>query len=603
VIRVVVANDISIYIEDCSSALFLAIKVALKNAKCRWNDKTKAWHTSVWNFDKLRSYLEEMDIVKIENEPGLLALRSGKEELVIRGRVVPDYSLLLYPPMKGKPPYEDYQKIDIAAGLSRNRYAYFLGMGSGKTYVLSALIAHYMLKWGSVKRAFVVTSNIGVRNIYHELRKFIKDLDPSRITIASAECRDPFYESTDIILCSYNTFRLICNHYKKKLKIEATTPRKPFLPLEKWSQGEPMMLALDESHNIATHNSQQGHLMALHSSFFAYRYLFTGTPADKPEKLYNQLKTLDSTLTHQLSYTDWLEEYAELGTRYSQYDVREWKHHKLAELNKKITSKYGVYRDSADIIDLPPHYEKRIYVDMSQKHRAIYEAFVTTTLQEAQNEGHSSTRDLVNKFPYMMLACENPYLLEKHLDRFDDKLASKILGFSGDYMSKLGVLDDVLADHEKEKGLVWIAHPRTAEILAERYKKLNPIVITGSTPQEERNQLIETFKKEGKHQILIANIQVLNTSVTITECTWQFYLERNFNYTIVSQSAARIYRIGQTKPVHTYIPIYSKSLDTLMDRNLTTKDALVKGLVSKAFLTQEEWINIFNFSEDTEAPT
>ena len=127
----------------------------------------------------------------------------------------------------------------------------------------------------------------------------------------------------------------------------------------------------------------------------------------------------------------------------------------------------------------------------------------------------------------------------------------------------------------------------------------NPICITGETPQEERNSLVEEFKT-GNHKLLIANISTLNTSVTITDVTCQIYIERGFNYSNYEQSTRRIYRIGQDKPVISYILIYENTLDVLTDKNLSSKGMLVDGLLSKNFLTQEQWSEIFNLnSSDT----
>jgi SNF2 family DNA or RNA helicase len=588
---------------NASGNLFNAIKNCVKEAGFRWNPTDSSWEGPVHKFDGIRGALEDLDVLEIDPAVSSAQMREGAAELIVsQERVLADYSLLHFPPIQGKPPYENFQRIDIAKGLSRNRYAYFLGMGTGKSYIASALIAHYYVKWKSVGKIVLLTTSIGVRNLYHELFKFIKDLPREKVAIADATNRDCFNHEVDIILMSYNSFRLVCNHYKKQYKITAAAPRKPFLPLEEWTGKQEMMLLLDESHSVAIPSSQQSHLAALHSPFFKYRYLFTGTPADKPEKLYNQLKILDPTLTHRLSYTDWLETYAEIGTRFSKYDVRSWKRDKLEELNRRVTASYGVYRNSEDIIDLPPHYIKKIYLNMSRQQRSIYEAFIVNTLEELREHGNSSTQDIVNRFPYMMLAVENPLLLEKHIDKFDDRLASKVLQFQPAHMEKISVLRDILEEQGNEKGVVWVVHPKTAEILAEEFKHLNPIVITGATEQAIRNELLEQFRTNEQNRILIANINVLNTSVTITWATWQCYVERIFGYAPYEQSTKRIYRIGQNKPVTTYIPLYNSSLDILLDRNLDSKDMLVKGLMSKDFLTQEEWAKIFNLSEDDSVP-
>ena len=593
-------NSIGISIENC--AAFTSVIGLLRDGGFTFSRKTSLWKGNVFQLDKIRAQLEDYDIVRLD-EAELQTLRDGTPELKISTeRVAPDWELLTCPPIVGKPPYENFQKEDIASGLVRNRYAYFLGMGTGKTYIFSALIAHYYKKWDKVGKVVLLTSNIGVLNIYYELFKFIKGLRPEEVAIADAINRTPFsnpLSSAKIIIMSYNSWRLVCNAYKKQQKITATKPRKPFLPIERWLDGKPGMLILDESHLAAIPAAQQSHLLALHAGAFEYRYLFSGTPADKPEKQYNQFKILDEYLVHRMSFTDWLGVYAELGTRFSQFDVREWKYNKLEELNKRFTAKYGIYRNSEDVIELPVHYIKRVYLKMSSQQRRIYEEFIQTSLDDYAKSGECDTRTITNRFPYLMLASENPTLLNKHIDKFGDRLASRILDFKPEHMTKLDALEDIIETHEGEKGVVWVSHPATAAMIAERFSKLNPLVMTGETAEKDRKPILDAFEREPKHRILIANIKVLNTSVNITWATWQCYVERIFDYAPYEQSTKRIYRIGQKLPVTTYILLYENSLDILQDKNLTSKGKLVSSLMSKDFLTHEEWVNIFNCKEET----
>ena len=76
-------------------------------------------------------------------------------------------------------------------------------------------------------------------------------------------------------------------------------------------------------------------------------------------------------------------------------------------------------------------------------------------------------------------------------------------------------------------------------------------------------------------------------------------MERGFQYDQYSQSQRRIFRIGSNQPAITYIPLYKNSLDYFVDKNLSSKGMLVKGLVSKGFISQEDWKKIYNMNEST----
>lgn len=587
-------RELKIKFTGLEYAQFTRLVSYLKKNHFRYEPKGKIWYGPAYKYKDTKEAFEDIDWVKDEvDQKKLSDIMSGPPEVSIeRIERIPDYSLMNYPPMKGKHPYENFQAEGISKGINRSRYAYFWEMGTGKSYVAAAIIAHRLYKYHDAKKVLFLTTSIGVRNLKHELKKFIKNLDESKVAIGDKDNRLPFTKDVDIVICSYNSFRLIGEAYKKQKGIKSKNPRKPFIPFEEWFGGGQGMIILDESHEAANNSSQRGYLVALHSDLFKYRYLFSGTPADQPEKLYNQFKILDNWLVYNLNFTQWKDKMAYLGTRFSATEVRAWKKDELEESNKRFTKAHGNYYKTADLVDLPEYNERRIYLEMKPYHRSLYQQVITADLKASMEKG-SDVRDFVNRFPYLMLAVDNPTLLERHEERFDDNLNKTINNFLPSYMEKLDALEDIINDHPKEKILVWAIHPLTIKEIGERFKKCKPICISGETKEEERNNLIEEFKT-GDHQLLIANIATLNTSTTITEAKIQVYVERGFNYSNYEQSTRRIYRIGQDRDVTSYILLYDSSLDILVDNNLKSKGKLVEGLVSKKFLTQEDWITIFN---------
>lgn len=585
----------NIAISIVNSTRFRDIVMVLKRNYLRYNAKTYEWITSFLKYEELRTQLEELDTIESDiTEDVINDLLLGEPEIEIeKQRRIADYTLLNYPPMQGKHPFENFQSQAINRGINKSRQAYFYGMGSGKSYIASAIIAHRYLKYKDCAKVIFLTTSIGVRNLYHELFKFIKDLDESRVCIADKDYRNPFDDkNNDIVIMSYNSFRLVCEYYKKAKKIKSKIPRNDFLPLKEWSEGKELMLVLDESHELSHITSQRSKYVLLHSEQFKYRYIFSGTPADNPEKLYTQYRILDPYLVYHLGINEWKEKMAYIGTRFSAYAIREWKREELEKLNKIFTASYGEYHSTDDLITLPEYYEKKIYIDMQKKHRELYEQVVMQRVP-----ARSSVRDVINLFPFMALAIDDPHMLEKHEEKFDMRLESMIETFKDSYLEKFNAIDDILEDHPDEKGIIWAIHPSTIAKLSERYAKYNPICITGATEQSERFNLVNEFKT-GDHKLLIANITCLNTSVTITEATFQIYVERSYNFSTYEQSTFRIYRAGQTQRVTSYILIYNKSLDVFLDKNLSSKGMLVDGLCNKDFLTQDQWATIFNATEN-----
>ena len=297
----------------------------LKFHSCQFLPKKKSWKLSVVKFEEILSGLINIDSIDMSEstKKSIEELKTFKPELEKHPtRLLFKQELLKFPPIIGKPPNEDYQKKDILRSISRNRQGLFLDMGLGKSFEAAAIISH-LRYYGLAHKVLFISSNIGGLNILSELKKFINiknsdDLENSELyyQFKIGKDRDFFKKDKDILLTNYNTFRIICDYYNKKKKKSSSSYRKPVAPVEEWLQGKEGILILDESHNIGNQGSLQSQAILKHASFFKYRYLFTGTPADKPEKLYPQLKVLDRALVKNLTYSEWLDYYAVLGNRY-----------------------------------------------------------------------------------------------------------------------------------------------------------------------------------------------------------------------------------------------------------------------------------------------
>ena len=609
-------SDRTIYCNFGGSEVFQSIIAILKENRCHYHPDLKKWEIPLFRYEKALEELQNVDTIQISEADSRLIPQLFLSEPELKrasSRLLFCPKLLRYPPFKGKPPYEDFQLTDILRAINRNRYGLFLDMGLGKAYIAAAIIAH-LRYYGLADKVLLISSNIGAANMVGEIKKFIVDLDPNEIvclnklTRVKKEDRFVFKPETRIVITNYGTFRHISDHYAKEVAKKKTKKyRKAPIPIEEWLGGKPGILLLDESHALGNPSSLQTQKLAMHVPFFEYRYEFTGTPADKPEKLYSQLRILDNSLVHDLPYRDWLAEYNEVGNYWSSYAINPngWKHDKLQALNERVTKDYAVYRKSEDCLDLPPNIIKKLYVNLDPTHKQIYQAFVKESLDEIKERtGRLGTRDIVNAFPYMQMALDNPSLLLTHTDIMSEKLSRVVDGFDFEKdQSKVDLLLDVLeerVDEGKERGIVWVYHPDTALKLMKILEKYNPLYIVGEIADEERMPIIEQFKKQTDHKILIAGIPVLNTSVTITEASFQVYFERVYNFAQYWQSMARIHRIGKTRPSLTYILIFDETIDVALDINLTNKDLLNSTILSKEFLSLDEWKKIFNASNGTD---
>ena len=587
---------------------FVSVVAILKENHCHYKPAHKYWEIPTVRYERTLEALQDVDTIQISEADQRLIpeLFIGDPEMhLARSRLTFHGELLRWSPIQGKSPFEDFQLRDILRSINRNRYGLFLDMGLGKAYIAAAIIAH-LRYYNLADKVLLISSNIGAANMVHELKKFIVDLDPdeivclTKISKVKKEDREIFKPNARIIVTNYGTFRFLSDHYAKA-EGKTKAYRKAPIPIEEWLGGKPGILLLDESHALGNPQSLQTKKVMMHVPFFEYRYEFTGTPADKPEKLYSQLRILDPALVHNLSYQDWTVEYNDVGNGFSAYAINPqgWKHDKLKALNERLVKDYVIFRKGDDCLELPPNIIKKLYTPLDIKHKQIYQSFVKTTLEDIRTRtGGLATREVMNAFPYMQMSLDNPSLLLTHSSILGQELRKAVQKFDFEKDSaKIELLNDILServDESGDRGIIWIYHPDTAHKLMKIYERYNPLYIVGEVDDAERMPIIEKFKAQTTHKILIAGIPVLNTSVTITEATFQVYFERVYNFAQYWQSMARIHRIGQTKITITYVLIYDESIDVALDINLSNKDILNSKILSKEFLSLTEWKKIFN---------
>lgn len=605
----------------------------LKYEHCLWNNTIKQWQAPISRYEDISQELlfaggkeEYLEITEQTKQQIEQYLNSLKELKFASERRVYNKDLMHFDALPGKHPFENYQRQDLIQALNRNRYVFNWDMGLGKSWALTALIEH-LRQYGCINKALIFSSTIGVWNVKAELLKFGKNQYDKDILVLTSSSEIP-YEKRNLfdindypyktIIMTYDCFKSINNYYYDKSKGTKSNPKpstsskykKSFVPFEEWAEGQKIGLFLDECHLLSNSGSRRSQIMMMNLKYFEYRYLFTGTLADKYQKLYVPCKILDSSLVKGLDYNTWLASYNEVGNKFSRYAVNpdKWDIEKITALNKQLVTNYGVKRDKKDCLDLPNHYiAPTIWIEMSDKQRAIYESFSNESAriiaQKAKETNTNFSDRMENMFAFFQLAVDNPETIldSERFSDFSEDLQKLIKNFNyvKDYR-KLEVLDAIISekvDEEDKKGIIWCYHPKTIHSIVKRYEKYKPFVIDNTVKVDDRFSIVEAFKKSDS-KILISSILLLNTSVTLTECSWQAYLEKTYNYVDYDQSLSRIYRPGQSETTTTYTIRYSNSIDSLQEENLASKGQIVQNIMNKQFVTQEEWSKIFNGKYD-----
>ena len=160
--------------------------------------------------------------------------------------------------------------------------------------------------------------------------------------------------------------------------------------------------------------------------------------------------------------------------------------------------------------------------------------------------------------PAMLASAVDPSDLEYVLDQVgDDYLDIDYVDFSDTFYdsiersrptSKLLACEQLIRDiiAQGRPVVVWCIFVRSINNLCRdlRSMGISTEAVYGSTPQEERGEILESFRN-GEFQVLVTNPQTLGESVSLhSVCHDAVYFEYSYNLVHLLQSKDRIHRLG-----------------------------------------------------------
>ena len=594
-INVIVSNN-EVHLDFYGNNFRDILEYVKLNTTFKYDKDTRHWVGSARELLHNYKSLSEIDEVSISDENYLREL--ADKEATPETRSIdrnPSRNIFVYPPIKGNPPHENFQLDAIRKGISQTRLAYFLSMGLGKTF-LTITVLNQLFQDGDIDAVVIVAPPSGIYNWKRELLKFGNFLQEDNIMISGANHnRNPLnleLFNIKVIIMTYRHYLTLSDDWYKSVRGKSSKAyTKPCIPWNKY--GTKRAIILDESHSIKNSKTRQSKVIHMHKNYFEYRYILTGTPTPNNfTEIYSQMNFLDTRIISK-SYWEWVKEIADLGNRFSSYAIN-YIYPEKQEEYEKIFSPWIIRHMAKDVIDLPELYIKPIYCSMSDVQKRIYQSLVNDTIYVMQEkEGRIIPTKLREKFPYISMACENPLLLRDRLS--NDDLVSKF-NFERDH-GKIEICDDLVNQYldDNQKVTIFDFHPLTLDLLAEHYKKYNPIVIHGQSAHDNnRDDLVELFKTSNKHNMLIASFRVLATAINLVECNRIIYFSRDYSYLNWSQSIKRFHRIGQDDQVIINPLVFENSLDEYIEKVIITKSELDESLFKSDCLTKEDWRAIFN---------
>lgn len=235
-------------------------------------------------------------------------------------------------------------------------------------------------------------------------------------------------------------------------------------------------------------------------------------------------------------------------------------------------------------------YEPFLAVEMPQIQQRVYEEQLSGYKPRAL-KGPGAALETIQRLRNVSL---HPLAISKEI--LDSKATPEM---SARLIATLQVLDEI--KNKGEKVIIFVINKsvqtKLALWLSERYTI--PIdVINGDTKavsrgnSETRRSKIRQFEAKPGFNVIIMSPLAAGTGLTVVGANHAIHLERHWNPAKESQATDRIYRIGQTRPVHVYMPLATHpsltSFDVNLDQLLRQKSSLRDAVVVPEVVTEAE---------------
>jgi non-specific serine/threonine protein kinase len=193
--------------------------------------------------------------------------------------------------------------------------------------------------------------------------------------------------------------------------------------------------------------------------------------------------------------------------------------------------------------ELPPKTETDIYLDLTEKQKALYKKTVEqirTTIDNAYSTKTQQQAQIIALTAILKLRqlCVSPKLLSSEITDPSPKIVFLIES-----------LKELL--EEDHAALVFSQFTSFLDVLEEDLKRhgIRYLRLDGSTPVVKRKKLIETFQQGEGPSVFLLSLKAGGQGLNLTKASYVFHLDPWWNPAVENQASDRAHRIGQKKNV------------------------------------------------------
>lgn len=437
-------------------------------------------------------------------------------------------------------------------------------MGLGKTLqTISVLLA--AKEEGKKGTSLIVTPASLVFNWGEEFARFAPGLKVTLISGSQEQRRELIaqWQDADVLITSYDLLRRDIALYEDI---------------------EFLYQVIDEAQYIKNHTTASSKAVKVIKS--RTRYALTGTPIE------NRLSELWSIFDYLMP--GFLYGYDVFRREIETPIVKHQDEDAMKRL-KKMVSPFILRRDKEDVLkDLPEKLEETRYVRFESEQQKLYDAQLLKLRESIASGGQED----FNRNRFRILAeitklrqiCCDPALCFENYDKGAAKAEACI-----DL-----VRSAVEGGH---RILLFSQFTSMLDILKEEMDRaeIRYYVITGSTPKQERLELVKKFNK-GDIPLFLISLKAGGVGLNLTGADVVIHYDPWWNVAAQNQATDRAHRIGQTKKVTVYKLIAKNTIEEKIQKLQETKrdlaDQVIGGETGQlAGMSREDLLNLLEVSE------
>ena len=233
-----------------------------------------------------------------------------------------------------------------------------------------------------------------------------------------------------------------------------------------------------------------------------------------------------------------------------------------------------IRRRKADVqLQLPSRMDNIRFVPMTKEQMAMHEEFhsIVSQIVTKWNKTHflseKDRKRLLLLLSQMRMVCDSTFILDQR-SRHDTKIEEL-----------MQMVEDMI-ENGKDKMVVFSQWERMTRLVCQELEKRGIIHanLNGSVPSEKRKQLMDDFTSNPDCRVFVST-DAGSTGLNLQVASLLVNLDLPWNPAVLEQRIARIYRIGQTKPIQIFNMVAEKTIEERMLSTLNFKSNMSEGIL------------------------